>query len=114
MIKYTPLFSTKAGTTSQQPPPLPDFSWLKTRNMSAFIRPTEETALAAPKACGAEENVDLLVFVTSAPPKVESRRVIRKTWGRKLQNSASNVKVFFALGRTKDKTVHDNVNKTHY
>ena len=103
-------FLFQAGT-SQTPPPLPDFSWLNTRNMTAFINPSEETAIASPKACGKDENVELVVFVTSAPNKFESRRVIRKTWGNKLQKSSANVKVYFALGRTKDKDVHENIIK---
>jgi len=99
-------FLFQAGT-SQTPPPLPDFSWLKTRNMSDFLRPTEVTSLAAPEQC-ADKNVELLVFVTSAPANLASRRVIRKTWGHKLKKSA-NVKVFFALGRPKDSALHDQI-----
>lgn len=92
---------------SRVPPPLPDFSWLKTRNMSHFIKPSEETAIVEPPSCG-DSNIKLLVFVFSAPANLESRRVIRSTWGSKLKKS-DNVRVYFILGRTKDSELHNKI-----
>lgn len=92
---------------SRSTPPLPDYSWLNTRNMSHFIRPSEETAIVAPPSCGNEE-VELLVFVFSAARNFKARKVIRRTWAEKLKNSAK-VKVFYILGRAKDSQTHTDI-----
>ena len=73
-----------------------------------YLYISEETAIISPKSCG-KENVELLVFVTTAPNKFASRRVIRKTWGNKLKKSSANVKVFFTIGKPKDMETHDQI-----
>lgn len=92
---------------SRSVPPLPDYSWLNTRNMTHFIRPSEETAIVVPPPCGNDE-VELLVFVFTATSNLEARRVIRRTWGNKLKNSAK-VKLFYILGRSKDSKTHTDI-----
>ena len=63
-------------------PPTDTFSWLSTRNLSAFLRPEEETRLAAPQPSPCQEGVKsapmrLLVAVFSAPANTAARAVIR-------------------------------------
>ena len=60
--------------------PLPDFSWLSTRNVSAFLRPEERTALKEPEPspCSAPDTqIRILVAVFSAPRNSLARATIR-------------------------------------
>ncbi|XP_023340907.1 beta-1,3-galactosyltransferase 1 [Eurytemora carolleeae] len=57
----------------------------------------EDTVLVEPPSCGTDE-VELLVFVMSAPGHEAARQTIRNTWGGKLHKS-SNVRVLYILGR---------------
>ena len=109
----------------RSPSPLPDFSWLSTRNLSLFIRPEEQTALVEPrpspcKSISGSPDIRLLVAVFSAPNNKEARSVIRfvkqkksslkslffrRTWGRKFQEYPG-VKIVFMLGRSPDSDLH--------
>ena len=64
--------------------PLPDFSWLSTRNVTVFVRPEETTALVEPETnpCRVEEDRDvlsirILIAVFSAPRNSVARTAIR-------------------------------------
>jgi len=94
----------------KSPTPLPNFSWLSTRNLSIFIRPDEETALAQPRPSPCQHSADdpsirLLVAVFSAPVNKEARGVIRRTWAKKFQEYPG-VKVIFMLGKSQDSSIH--------
>ena len=89
----------------------PDFSWLKNRNMSGFVRPGDpSTTLMEPVGSGLcgdlADKLRLLVVVFSAPEHWHRREVIRKTWGKDLLK-LPGVKVFFHFG--KSRTVDDQV-----
>ena len=88
--------------------PLPDFSWLSTRNVSAFLRPEERTALKEPEPspCSAPDTqIRILVAVFSAPRNSLARATIRKTWGKKMKEYPG-VKLVFMLGRDADSVQH--------
>ena len=88
--------------------PLPDFSWLSTRNVSAFLRPEERTALKEPEPspCSAPDTqIRILVAVFSAPRNSLARATIRKTWGKKMREYPG-VKLVFMLGRDADSVQH--------
>lgn len=95
------------------PPPLPDFSWLSSRNMSVFLRPNEETVLTQPSPSPCRSDpldsgappARLLVAVFSAPSNTKARGVIRKTWGGKFQEYPG-VKLIFMLGKSQEAEVH--------
>jgi len=82
------------------PTPLPDFSWLSTRNVSVFLRPNRSTSLLhpSPSPCAGSPVLRLLVGVFSAPANQEARAVIRRTWAASL-SKYPGVKVLFMLGR---------------
>ena len=109
-------------------PPTDTFSWLSTRNLSAFLRPEEETRLAAPQPSPCQEGVKstpmrLLVAVFSAPANTAARAVIRcilfrvlscyaftvefnrKTWAHKFKDYPG-VATIFVLGQALDLQVH--------
>ena len=75
----------------------PDYSWLKTRNLSHFIRPEESSLLIRPK-CD-KETLRLITLVVSSPENFKRRKVIRKTWGKDLKRFPGT-KIFFFLGRS--------------
>lgn len=78
----------------------PDYTWLKTRNMSAFVRPLDhDTTILepSPNPCPPEDKLRLVVMVTSSPENPERRSVIRKTWAKELL-TFPGVRVFFNLG----------------
>ena len=78
----------------------PDYSWLKTRNLTAYVRPYERTTLMEPKgsnACKKEERLRVAAMVFSAPNNFERRRAVRESWGAGLKGMPG-VKLFFLLG----------------
>jgi len=79
----------------------PNFEWLKTRNMSEFIRPNEKTLLIEPdrELCSSEDKLRLLVVIYSSPVHYERRKVIRRTWGRAFA-AFPGVRFFFLLGQS--------------
>jgi len=99
-------FIFQAGFTGN-PAPVPDFAWLASRNMSHFIRPSQNTALATPAPCG-DQDIELLVFVFSAPRNFEARRIVRKTWATRIQKSAK-VRVVYILGQSRDPDIDNKV-----
>lgn len=93
--------------------PKPDFTWLKTRNMSHFVLPDSETGIMEPEKCS--RPLRLLVIVHSAPDNVEKRRIIRKTWGNGIKAISPAVKVIFMMGVAKSEETqvkHQSINKT--
>ncbi len=80
--------------------PGPDYSWLKTRNMSAYLRPEEgdaTTLLEPVKKCRKEDRLRMVVMVFSAPAYFQRRDVVRRTWGKGLRE-LPGVKLFFLMG----------------
>ena len=93
----------------------PDYSWLKTRNLTSFVRPGERTTLMEParvakatsassssttsveSACAEEERLRLVAVVFSAPNNFERRRVVRESWGKGLRG-LPGVRLFFLVG----------------
>ena len=78
----------------------PDYTWLKTRNLSAFVRPDEtDTTILEPSGsfCPLEEKLRLVVMVFTEPSNLERRRVIRTSWGKGLLD-LPGVRLFFLLG----------------
>ena len=88
----------------------PDFQWLKTRNMSEFVRPDQNTVNLEPSAplCKAEDKLRLVVVVYSAPAHYERRRVIRKTWGSAFKKILG-VRMIFMLGHPPNKSLQKTI-----
>ena len=86
----------------------PDYSWLRTRNVSAYVRPdldASATTLMEPSshasACRASDRLRLVSIVFSSPSNFERRRAVRATWGNGLKE-LPGVRVFFLLGMAHD------------
>ena len=78
----------------------PDYSWLKTRNMSEYVLVNENTIVLEPAnvLCRAEDRLRLLIIVHTAPGNAEQRKTIRETWGRAAKEDLPGVRVIFLLG----------------
>jgi beta-1,3-galactosyltransferase 1 len=66
------------------------------KTLASFLRPDRDTAIIIPKFINAiNERKFLASFVISSPENIESRQIIRKTWG-------SIIKPLFLIGKSEN------------
>lgn len=59
--------------------------------------------------CNDTDQIDLLIFVQSAPKNFERRNAIRETWGQ----TKDGIKLFFMLGGVDNQTLQDQIDKEY-
>lgn len=110
LFVYFLLYALRLGNDSLGP----DYSWLKTRNMSHFILPEEDTTILEPRVnqCSATEKLRLVMFIHSVPGHFQARRVIRKTWLKEMLGYPG-VKGYFLLGLAESEKEQIDIVKEH-
>ena len=87
----------------------------QTRDVRKLIKPNEKTSKLLPKnVCdGENEQIILLIMVTSAVSNSERRRAIRDTWGKDRFEFSEQIKLLFLIGESPSDTLQTEVNEEY-